>query len=74
MSLVYVKGVNPDLLRRDQDPYREAVVVGGAKLPRRCSTPLKRRIPSSHHSQADALARPGAPEGMGPNSARFPLG
>ena len=35
MSLVYVKGVNPDLLRRDQDPYREAVVVGGAKLPRR---------------------------------------
>ncbi|ART67287.1 hypothetical protein BTO20_00415 [Mycobacterium dioxanotrophicus] len=31
MSLVYVRGTNPDFLRREQQQYREAVPLGGAK-------------------------------------------
>jgi glucosamine--fructose-6-phosphate aminotransferase (isomerizing) len=35
IGLVYARGTNPDLLRREQAAYREAVAVGGAKHPRR---------------------------------------
>ena len=34
-GLVHARGTNPDLLRREQAPYREAVAAGGAKHPRR---------------------------------------
>lgn len=34
-GLVYARGTNPDLLRREQAPYREAVAAGRAKHPRR---------------------------------------
>ena len=34
-GLVHARKTNPDLLRREQAPYREAVVAGGAKHPRR---------------------------------------
>ncbi|WP_433336109.1 SIS domain-containing protein [Spirillospora sp. CA-294931] len=33
MALVGAKGTNPDLLRRHEPGYREAVTLGGAKLP-----------------------------------------
>ncbi len=35
VGLVHARGTNPDLLRREQAPYREAVAAGGAKHPRR---------------------------------------
>jgi glucosamine 6-phosphate synthetase-like amidotransferase/phosphosugar isomerase protein len=35
IGLVHARGTNPDLLRREQAPYREAVTAGGAKQPRR---------------------------------------
>lgn len=35
IGLVHARGTNPDLLRREQAPYREAVAAGGAKHPRR---------------------------------------
>ncbi len=35
VGLVHMRGTNPDLLRREQAPYREAVAAGGAKHPRR---------------------------------------
>jgi hypothetical protein len=35
VGLVHARGTNPDLLRREQTPYREAVAAGGAKHPRR---------------------------------------
>jgi hypothetical protein len=35
IGLVHTRGTNPDLLRREQAPYREAVTAGGAKHPRR---------------------------------------
>ena len=35
VGLVHARGTNPDFLRREQAPYREAVTVGGAKHPRR---------------------------------------
>jgi fructoselysine-6-P-deglycase FrlB-like protein len=35
IGLIHARGTNPDLLRREQAPYREAVVAGGAKHPRR---------------------------------------
>lgn len=35
VGLVHGRGTNPDLLRREQAPYREAVTLGGAKYPRR---------------------------------------
>jgi glutamine---fructose-6-phosphate transaminase (isomerizing) len=35
VGLVRARKTNPDLLRREQAPYREAVAVGGAKQPRR---------------------------------------
>lgn len=31
IALVAVKGTNPDLLRREQDPYREAMALAGSK-------------------------------------------
>ena len=34
-GLVHARKTNPDLLRREQAPYREAVAAGGAKHPRR---------------------------------------
>lgn len=34
VGLVHARGTNPDLLRREQAPYREAVAAGGAKHPR----------------------------------------
>ena len=34
-GVVHARKTNPDLLRREQAPYREAVVAGGAKHPRR---------------------------------------
>jgi glutamine---fructose-6-phosphate transaminase (isomerizing) len=34
VGLVRARGTNPDLLRREQAPYREAVTAGGAKHPR----------------------------------------
>ena len=34
-GLVHARGTNPDLLRREQAPYREAVAAGGAKHARR---------------------------------------
>jgi glutamine---fructose-6-phosphate transaminase (isomerizing) len=36
IGLVHARGTNPDLLRREQAPYREAVTAGRAKQPRRC--------------------------------------
>jgi hypothetical protein len=35
IGLVYARKTNPDLLRREQAPYREAVAAGRAKHPRR---------------------------------------
>ena len=35
VGLVHARKTNPDLLRREQAPYREAVAAGGAKQPRR---------------------------------------
>lgn len=35
IGLVHARGTNPDLLRREQAPYREAVAAGGAKHARR---------------------------------------
>ena len=35
LGLVHARGTNPDLLRREQAPYREAVAAGRAKQPRR---------------------------------------
>lgn len=35
VGVVHARGTNPDFLRREQTPYREAVVVGEAKYPRR---------------------------------------
>jgi glucosamine--fructose-6-phosphate aminotransferase (isomerizing) len=35
IGLVHARGTNPDLLRREQEPYREAVAAGGAKHARR---------------------------------------
>jgi glutamine---fructose-6-phosphate transaminase (isomerizing) len=35
VGLVHARGTNPDLLRREQAPYREAVAAGRAKHPRR---------------------------------------
>jgi len=35
IGLVHAVRTNPDLLRREETPYREAVTVGGAKHPRR---------------------------------------
>jgi glucosamine 6-phosphate synthetase-like amidotransferase/phosphosugar isomerase protein len=35
IGLVHARGTNPDLLRREQAPYREAVTAGRAKQPRR---------------------------------------
>ena len=35
IGLVHARGTNPDLLRREQAPYREAVAAGGAKHPRK---------------------------------------
>jgi glucosamine--fructose-6-phosphate aminotransferase (isomerizing) len=35
VGLVHARGTNPDLLRREQAPYREAVTAGQAKHPRR---------------------------------------
>jgi glucosamine--fructose-6-phosphate aminotransferase (isomerizing) len=35
IGLVHARGTNPDLLRREQAPYREAVAAGRAKHPRR---------------------------------------
>jgi len=35
IGLVHARKTNPDLLRREQAPYREAVAAGGAKHPRR---------------------------------------
>lgn len=35
IGLVHARETNPDLLRREQAPYREAVTAGGAKQPRR---------------------------------------
>ena len=35
IGLVHARKTNPDLLRREQAPYREAVAAGGAKQPRR---------------------------------------
>jgi glucosamine--fructose-6-phosphate aminotransferase (isomerizing) len=35
IGVVHARGTNPDLLRREQAPYREAVLAGGAKHPRR---------------------------------------
>ena len=35
IGLIYERQTNPDLLRREQAPYREAVAAGGAKHPRR---------------------------------------
>jgi len=35
IGLVHARGTNPDLLRRGQAPYREAVAAGRAKQPRR---------------------------------------
>jgi glutamine---fructose-6-phosphate transaminase (isomerizing) len=35
IGLVHARKTNPDLLRREQAPYREAVAVGRAKHPRR---------------------------------------
>lgn len=34
VGLVHAKETNPDLLRREEDPYREAVTVGNTKFPR----------------------------------------
>src|SRR5262249_31841488 len=34
LEVVNVRGTNPDLLRREQPPYFEAVAIGDAKLPR----------------------------------------
>jgi fructoselysine-6-P-deglycase FrlB-like protein len=35
IGLVHARKTNPDLLRREQAPYRQAVAAGGAKHPRR---------------------------------------
>lgn len=35
VGLVHARGTNPDLLRREQVQYREAVTAGRAKHPRR---------------------------------------
>ena len=35
VGLVHARGTNPDLLRREQAQYREAVTAGEAKYPRR---------------------------------------
>jgi glutamine---fructose-6-phosphate transaminase (isomerizing) len=35
IGLVHARGTNPDLLRREQAPYRQAVAAGRAKHPRR---------------------------------------
>ncbi len=35
VGLVHARGTNPDFLRREQAPYREAVIAGGAKHARR---------------------------------------
>lgn len=34
VGMVHERGVNPDLIRREEQPYREAVALGAAKLPR----------------------------------------
>ena len=35
VGVVHARGTNPDFLRREQAPYREAVIAGGAKHARR---------------------------------------
>jgi hypothetical protein len=35
IGLIHARKANPDLLRREQAPYREAVAAGGAEHPRR---------------------------------------
>lgn len=35
LGVVHARGTNPDFIRRDQQAYREAVAIGGAKHPRR---------------------------------------